>query len=135
MDPREWYGSCENLKGEAQQFFDEEVDKYLVYDAHSNKLVPEKQEATRYNEGKPRIGLIPPVATLEIAKVFTMGAEKYGEHNWEKGQPEEQVLSSCLRHINAYQRRETNDPESGLHHLAHAVANLMMQLHYDLEEY
>uniref|UniRef100_UPI001E4FF338 dATP/dGTP diphosphohydrolase domain-containing protein n=1 Tax=Acetomicrobium sp. S15 = DSM 107314 TaxID=2529858 RepID=UPI001E4FF338 len=32
-----------------------------------------------------RYDLIPSDALRELAKVYTVGAEKYGERNWEKG--------------------------------------------------
>ena len=37
-------------------------------------------------------------------------------------------MDACLRHINLHRRGEEVDPESGLPHLAHAVACLMFLL-------
>lgn len=37
-------------------------------------------------------------------------------------------MASTLRHLLAWQAREDLDPESGLHHLAHARADLGMLL-------
>src|SRR5690554_1536972 len=79
------------------------------------------------DHGKPRYGLIPPHAELELARVLTMGAEKYGADNWRKGGAESipRYVDAAQRHIAAYRRGEELDGESGLQHLAHAVASLM----------
>ena len=39
-------------------------------------------EGLKYDEGKTRWDLVPELASAEIAKVFTLGAEKYGDLNW-----------------------------------------------------
>lgn len=85
---------------------------------------------------KPRYDLIPPHAELELAHVLTMGAEKYGANNWHQGGPESKTryIAAAQRHIAAYRRGETHDPESGRHHLAHAVASLMFVLEFECED-
>lgn len=85
---------------------------------------------------KPRYDLIPPHAELELAHVLTMGAEKYGPNNWHQGGPESnpRYIAAAQRHIAAYRRGETHDPESGRHHLAHAVASLMFVLEFEAED-
>jgi len=52
------------------------------------------------NVGKGRFDLIPPYAMERIAKHFENGCEKYGDRNWELGQPLSRYLDSALRHIN-----------------------------------
>ena len=92
--------------------------------------------ATRHNEGKPRIGLLPPELMVEVAKVMTFGAQKYEENNWKKGLSDESCLSSCLRHLAKYMAGNEFDKESGLPHLAHAACNLafLLHFHYPVEE-
>lgn len=89
-----------------------------------------KEQAKRYNEGKVRLGLIPPFAIEEIGKVFTMGAEKYGAHNWMKGLPYTEVLDSIERHINEFKKGHDKDKESGLQHMAHVAVNAMFLIEY-----
>jgi hypothetical protein len=48
--------------------------------------------------GKGRYDLIPPVAIRRIAQHFENGAVKYGDKNWELGQPLSGYLDSGLRH-------------------------------------
>jgi hypothetical protein len=59
------------------------------------------------------------------------GAGKYGQHNWSKYAGRwawTQLIASCLRHLFAWMMGEDLDEESGLNHLAHALANICMLL-------
>lgn len=84
---------------------------------------------SKHDSGKPLMGAVPPNALLAVAKVLTFGAEKYGRDNWRQVEnAETRYLDAALRHINAHQRGEAVDPESGESHLAHAVCSLMFML-------
>lgn len=76
--------------------------------------------------GKPMMDLLPPAAIVEVAKVLTYGASKYGPYNW-KHVPEldSRYHAAALRHIFAWAAGEKYDSETGLHHLAHAVCCLL----------
>lgn len=79
-----------------------------------------------FDEGKPRVDLLPPAALVGVAEIFGYGAKKYGERNWQKGVLNSKLLGSTLRHIFAHMGGETVDKESGLPHLNHALCDLMM---------
>lgn len=51
------------------------------------------------NTGKGRFDLIPPYAFLRLAQHYENGAKKYGNRNWELGQPLSRYLDSAFRHI------------------------------------
>jgi len=89
-------------------------------------------EGARFNKGKLRYDLVDPIAMREIVKVLTQGAEKYGDRNWEKGLGWMGVIASCKRHLAEFELGHDIDKESGLLHLAHAVANLMYLLTYSV---
>lgn len=75
--------------------------------------------ATKDDEGKVRYDLIPPEALHELARVYTIGANKYGAHNWRKGGLSTgRVFAAMMRHAWAWLRGERTDPEDGQHHLA-----------------
>ena len=95
--------------------------------------VVEKNKLTRgykagKDEGKPRFSLIPADVEEEVAKVFTQGAKKYDDRNFEKGIPYSELLDAMRRHINLVSRREDLDPEWDLYHLAHLVCDAMMMM-------
>jgi hypothetical protein len=53
-------------------------------------------------EGKGRYDLLPPRCIARLAKHYENGAKKYGDRNWEKGQPSSRYLDSMLRHAFEY---------------------------------
>jgi len=78
----------------------------------------------KYDTGKLRYSLVPPVAIKGIAEVLTFGASKYGPNNWQLvDNAEERYLDALYRHLEAYRAGESHDPESGLSHLDHAATN------------
>ncbi len=89
-----------------------------------------KFQGKRYNQGKLRYDLLPPHPIEEIVKVLTKGAEKYGDHNWQKGMEWNKVIASMKRHIAAFEKGEDYDNESGLLHMAHAATNALFLLEY-----
>ena len=80
----------------------------------------------KHDQGKPQISLIPAEAIEGCAAALTFGANKYGKHNFRDGMHYSRLLDACMRHILAYLRNEDLDPESGLSHIHHAMANLAM---------
>lgn len=61
-------------------------------------------------DGKGRYDLIPPYFIKRLAKHYENGAKKYGDRNWEKGQPISRYFDSALRHLfNALENKEDED--------------------------
>lgn len=73
--------------------------------------------------GKGRFDLLPSLGLHRVSVIFQLGAEKYGERNWEKGQPISRFFDSALRH--AFQALYGKDDED---HLAQACWNLLCAL-------
>lgn len=87
-------------------------------------------QGLRYNEGKPRIGLISPFADRELARVLTKGAEKYDANNWKHGMSWLEVCDSLERHLNSWKAGEERDTETGCLHMAHVMCNAMFLTEY-----
>jgi hypothetical protein len=83
----------------------------------------EKKGGLRYNQGKLRFDLEHPIAREGLVKVLTKGAEKYAERNWEKGMKWSTVIASLKRHLNALEKCEDYDSETGLLHADHIQCN------------
>ncbi len=92
-----------------------------------------KLAGVKFDHGKPRMSLIPTAPLLEIAKAFTFGAEKYGDHNWRNGFTWTRISDAVLRHVLAWKEGEDKDPESGLSHLAHAACGILFLLEFELK--
>jgi hypothetical protein len=60
------------------------------------------EPADNYDAGKLRYDLLPPDALEELVRVYTVGAEKYAERNWEKGMAWCRAFGSLMRHAWAW---------------------------------
>lgn len=68
-----------------------------------------------------RFDLMPFSALEELARVYDYGTKKYSDRNWEKGYAWGLSLGALVRHVSRFMCGEDRDPETGLHHLAHAA--------------
>jgi len=77
--------------------------------------------------------LICPNSLRRLAKILDHGAREYGERNWEKGMPMEDVLNHAIDHILTAIEEWNLGPdawnEAGEDHLGHAFCNLMFAMH------
>ena len=81
--------------------------------------------------GKPRWDLLP-ASVVEVVKVLTVGAKRYGDDNWRGLEtPRRRYYSALLRHVTAWYYGERNDPDDGLHHLAHAMCCALFLMEFD----
>lgn len=96
-----------------------EADPY----AEERAAQQDRPTAMRFNEGKARWDLLPPDALAGIVDIYTMGAKKYADRNWEKGLSLTQCFASMMRHAWKWMDGEDLDQESGLHHMDHAAWN------------
>jgi len=86
----------------------------------------------KFDEGKPKMGLVPQKALLEVAKNMTFGASKNGVYNYLEGMPLMRLMHALYRHTNSLATGEDIDPESGIHHAAAIASNAMMILELHL---
>ena len=88
----------------------------------------------KHDAGKVRYTLLPPWALRWVAQVLTHGAKKYAADNWRKAfEPDfeagrDRYMDAAYRHMEAVRRGEWIDEDSGLPHLACAIASLMFVL-------
>lgn len=90
----------------------------------------EPQQAIKFDTDKPPVGLVPSSAMLEEAMVMGYGEKKYGRDNWRGGMAWMRLIDASLRHILAFKEGEDFDPETKLHHLAHARCCLAFLIEY-----
>lgn len=92
------------------------------------------EDFMKFDTGKLRYSLIPPEMTKALAEVLTYGAKKYKPNNWKSVDDPSRYIDALYRHLEAFRSGETNDPESGLHHLSHAMTNVGFLLWIDLNK-
>lgn len=94
----------------------------------------EKGSGARYNTGKTSFHFIPlhllAGATRVFQKATTRPVNPYPKWNWAKGMQWSVPYDCALRHLDAWYRGEERDPDTGESHLAHAMCNLLMLIHY-----
>jgi hypothetical protein len=66
----------------------------------------------------------------DCARVFEYGKKKYAAWNWAKGMAWSIPLACAARHALAILEGEEIDSESGLPHVGHYMANLVMLAHF-----
>jgi len=89
-------------------------------------------EGIKFDGGKLPWELFPWDGAKEIVKVLQFGANKYAPRNWEKGIKYSRIFGATIRHMTAWFLGETNDPETGLNHLAHAGCEILFALTYSM---
>lgn len=98
-----------------------------------SQALPDDNPKTRFGVAKPPLGLLPAPAVAHVAMAFADGDRKYGRANWrEKPVTWSTYDNAARRHIALYESGETHAQDSGVHHLAHAAACLMILV--DAEE-
>lgn len=108
---------------------EKDSNEYSVLPVVSNDVT---RVAVKFDNGKPKMSLVPNLALEAVAKVMTYGAIKYAAYNWMKGFDWTRLTDAAMRHIQLFNRGEDIDPESGLPHLAHAACCVMML--YDITQ-
>ena len=93
-----------------------------------------KSNGTKFDNGKPRMGLLPSGPLREIAAVLSFGASKYNDHNWRGGFKWSRLVDASLRHLTAWNEGQDKDEESGLSHLAHAACCLLFLLEHEAKK-
>ena len=90
-------------------------------------------EGRKFDGGKLEYGLLPPLALEEVVKVLTFGARKYDRDNWQHvDDAKRRYFDALQRHVWDWKQGEQIDPESGIHHLAHAMCCLMFLYEHDI---
>jgi hypothetical protein len=92
--------------------------------------VSQSKTGVKFDSSKTRYDLLPASPLEQVARIYTFGANKYSDRNWEKGMKWSRVFAACMRHMWAFWRGEDIDPESGQSHLAHAAFNVLALLEY-----
>ena len=87
-----------------------------------------KDAGVKHDDNKPDMSLLT-LAMLEPAvRALMYGEVKYGRGNFRNGFVNTRLLAAAMRHIMQYSSGEDNDSESGITHLGHALAAIMMLL-------
>lgn len=90
-----------------------------------------KQEGIKHDQGKVPYELLAPELLDGVSRVLQFGAAKYAPRNWELGMAYGRVFGALMRHLWAWWRGVSADPETGFSHLWHAGCCLMFLIAYE----
>lgn len=76
---------------------------------------------------KVRYDLIPYDVLDDVAKVYTEGAKKYDDNNWQLvDKAKDRYFAALMRHLIAWKNGEViNERDFGLPHMSHVIWNAM----------
>jgi deoxycytidine triphosphate deaminase len=93
--------------------------------ATKSQMMAAPIEGRKFDEGKPRFDLIDPLIMQDFARALTYGAKLHGDDNWRKGLGIKRCYAALQRHLTAYMMGERDSQDAKIHHLGHAMANIM----------
>jgi hypothetical protein len=108
------------------------------YGADADLVRDEGTKGVKKDKGKPRMDLLPVAPLMGAAGVLTFGSDKYDRdeegnqtsevylNNWRQGMRWGRAYASLQRHLAAFWQGEDFDPETGMLHIDHALANVLM---------
>ena len=89
----------------------------------------------KYDQNKLRWDLLPIDLLEEIVEIYTFGAQKYGDNQWQNlDDGLKRYYSALMRHLVAWKKGNKIDDESKKRHLAHACWNIIALMYLDREE-
>lgn len=102
-------------------------DQTILAEAASG--YPDNNPKTAIGVRKPMLSVLPPIALFHMGQAMRDGKEKYGLMNWRQHKVSSSVYyDAAMRHIMAWWDGENRAQDSGVHHLAHAMACLAIIL-------
>jgi hypothetical protein len=91
-----------------------------------------KIKGKKYDQDKTDWSLLPWREVEQVVRVLMFGAERYGRFDWQhfvaRGKNEERYFAAAVRHLTAWKTGHKLDPETNLHHLAHALCCIIFVL-------
>lgn len=122
-----------------------DVDAQMVARARLNEYMNRERVVTdpdtggRKGQKLAQFSQIPPDVLHELAEHYGKGIAKYpddenGRANWTRGYSWRLSVDACQRHLNAWLRGESIDPETGSSHLVAAIWHLFALRYFEIHK-
>lgn len=96
-------------------------------------MIPVDNQGTKDDSQKARWELVPPEINA-LVDLFTAGAKKYGDRNWERGMSWGRIFGALMRHAWKWMAGEEIDPETGAHHMVAVAWNALVLYVYTVRK-
>lgn len=123
---KQWIGEDNNTlvtKMIKESNKDANVDTNLIKEVLSNSY---NSATAKTDTGKDRLDLLPYAGLASAAKAFEYGMGQYGHNNYQNAKSYRPFLAAAIRHIMKKLDGEDLDKDSGLDHICHSLACLLM---------
>jgi len=123
---KQWIGEDNNTlvtKMIKESNKDANVDTNLIKEVLSNSY---NSATAKTDTGKDRLDLLPYAGLASAAKAFEYGLGEYGHNNYQIATSYRPFLAAAYRHLAKKLDGEDLDTQSGLDHICHSLACLMM---------
>ena len=85
-----------------------------------------------FKDHKLRWDLLPLLEIEDIVRLYTVGADKYGDNNWQNlDNGYQRYKAALLRHLLEYEKGNRYDEETKVNHLAAVAWNAIAMLYLD----
>lgn len=137
-----WSELCSSLENGTYCFTKAESDERMAMEPDWQKLEQIASAVKKDTNPKDSVGVkkvpmsgMPAPVLMECGLVKLHGDLKYGRYNWrDAGVRSSVYYDACMRHLMAWWEGEDLDPDSGIHHLAHAMTGLAVLRDSQLQE-
>lgn len=100
-------------------------------ESQESDIMENSSKKNDFLDNKPRWDLLPLDLIAKIVDVYTAGAKKYGDNNWQGlDNGYNRYKAALFRHLVAYESGEIIDKETGCEHLAQVVWNALAILYF-----
>lgn len=89
------------------------------------------KQGRKDDAGKLRFDLLPVKPLWELVRIYTIGAVKYADRNWENGLKWGRVFAAMMRHAWKWWGGEKFDQVDGQHHLASVAWCALTLMEYE----
>lgn len=132
----EYYPSNEGLKNIYSKFLKfgsiEDLDNLILLYTNDIRKMENEGKKNDFQDGKLRWDLLPLEEIEDIVKVYTSGANKYGENTWQLlDNGYQRYKAAMLRHLLEYEKGNKVDEDTGCQHLAQVAWNAIAMLYLD----
>jgi hypothetical protein len=99
------------------------MEKRFLGESMTMPDYPDNNPKTLAGANRLPLHLVPPSAISYLAEAMADGGRKYGPYNWRESPISVSTyIAAATRHMHAYWDGEDFAKDSGVHHLAHAMA-------------
>lgn len=126
------YMSNTVLENHIEWFHESGEDERRNFFEATEEVVVDEETGGMKGRKDVQLHAIPAETLAELGRVYAYGASKYEDYNFRRGYEWSLSFDALQRHLWSFWSGEDYDPESKLHHLAHAAWHCLSLLFWSI---